>query len=331
MRTMRCPAPLNSGDVTRSTGPTAVANDTSVGGTSKSSNDPLMESLPPMAPTPRSTCAMSAPSTAATGLPQRSGTSRNFSKYSWNVRYMSARANPEATSFATLSTTATYDPANGSACVRYGLKPHAMPLAVVVSPSTGSLAAMASAGVSWRDPPNGMSTVPAPMVESKRSDSPLFEHTLRSETSASMRSASEPPSHVRSYALPGSTRTSCCFGAPLDAKNARLTSTMVCPRHVMRTRASSVTPAMGVASRFSSRASAKNASTSSAANATAMRSWLSEMASSVPSKPSYFLGTRSRSMSRPSASSPTATDTPPAPKSLQRLMRRHASPRRNRR
>ncbi len=74
-----------------------------------------------------------------------------------------------------------------------------------------------------------------------------------------------------------------------------------------------------------------NASTSPAASATAMRSWLSAMASSVPSRPSYFLGTLFRSMNRPSASSPTATDTPPAPKSLQRLIMRHASPRRNRR
>ncbi len=48
------------------------------------------------------------------------------------------------------------------------------------------------------------------------------------------------------------------------SRNSRLTSTMVSPRHVMRTRASSVTSAMGVASRFSSCASAMNASTSSA-------------------------------------------------------------------
>ncbi len=67
------------------------------------------------------------------------------------------------------------------------------------------------------------------------------------------------------------------------------------------------------------------------ATTTAMRSCDSEMASSVPSRPSYFLVTLSRSMSRPSASSPMATDTPPAPKSLQRLMRRQASSRRNRR
>ena len=118
MRTMRLPACLNSGEVTRSTEPTAVANDTNVGGTSNCSKLPDMESLPPMAPTPRSTCAISAPSTAAAGLPQRSGSSRSFSKYSWNVRYMSSRAKPAVTSFATLSTTATYDPTNGSASVR---------------------------------------------------------------------------------------------------------------------------------------------------------------------------------------------------------------------
>ena len=76
---------------------------------------------------------------------------------------------------------------------------------------------------------------------------------------------------------------------------------------------------------------ARNSSTSSAATSTAIRSCDSEIASSVPSRPSYFFDTLLRSTYRPSASSPTATDTPPAPKSLQRLIRRHASPRRNRR
>ena len=49
------------------------------------------------------------------------------------------------------------------------------------------------------------------------------------------------------------------------------------------------------------------------------------MASSVPSSPSYFFGTLFRFISRPSASSPIATDTPPAPKSLQRLISFDAS------
>ena len=104
---------------------------------------------------------------------------------------------PAATRRATDSTTATYEPTNWSASVRYGLKPQAMPLHVVVSPSTGSLATMACAGVSWYLPPNGISTVAAPMVESKRSDRPLFEHTFKSLTREFMRSASVVPSQVR--------------------------------------------------------------------------------------------------------------------------------------
>ena len=61
-----------------------------------------------------------------------------------------------------------------------------MPEQVVVSPMTGSFATMASAGVSWVLPPNGMSTVEAPIVESKRSERPLFEATLRSRTRESI-------------------------------------------------------------------------------------------------------------------------------------------------
>ena len=53
---------------------------------------------------------------------------------------------------------------------------------------------------------------------------------------------------------------------------------------------------------------------------TAIRSWDSEIEISVPSRPAYFFGTLSNSTRRPSASSPMATDTPPAPKSLHFLM-----------
>ena len=105
-QTRLSPASFSSGEVMRSILPMAVAKDTSVGGTSKSSKEPDMESLPPMAPTPKSIWAMSAPSTAAMGLPQRSGSWRSFSKYSWKVRYMFARSKPVATSFATESSTA---------------------------------------------------------------------------------------------------------------------------------------------------------------------------------------------------------------------------------
>ena len=91
----------------------------------------------------------------------------------------------------------------------------------------------------------------------------------------------------------------------------------------------SVTSATGVASRFSSAAYFKNSSLFSGATTTAMRSWDSEMASSVPSRPSYFFGTRSRFTFNPAASSPMATDTPPAPKSLHFLISLETSGRRN--
>ena len=107
---------------------------------------------------------------------------------------------------------------------------------------------------------------------------------------------------------------------------------MALPFQISRIRGSSVTVATMVASRFSSCGRAdKGFGIGSGATATAIRSWLSLMASSVPSRPSYFLVTLFRSMYRPSASSPMATDTPPAPKSLQRLIMRQASSRRNRR
>ena len=113
------------------------------------------------------------------------------------------------------------------------------------------------------------------------------------------------------------------------SKKARDRLTISSPRHSMRSRGSSVTTATTVASRFSSRALRWNSSTSWGASTTAMRSWLSEMASSVPSRPSYFLGTWFKSIFRPGASSPMATHTPPAPKSLQRLISRATSPSRN--
>ena len=77
---------------------------------------------------------------------------------------------------------------------RYGLKPQDMPLVVVVSPRTGSLAIIAMGAVSCRVPPKGMSTVLAPIVESNISTRPLFEATLRSVTTLLMRSAKLSPS-----------------------------------------------------------------------------------------------------------------------------------------
>ena len=113
------------------------------------------------------------------------------------------------------------------------------------------------------------------------------------------------------------------------SKNFLDRSTIRSPRQDIRSRGSPVTTATGVASKFSASAAAWKAGASAGSSTTAMRSWLSEMASSVPSSPSYFLGTRSRSISRPGASSPMATHTPPAPKSLHRLMSRAVFPSRN--
>ena len=72
-----------------------------------------------------------------------------------------------------------------------------------------------------------------------------------------------------------------------------------------------------------------NSSKSLGSITTAIRSWDSEIANSVPSRPAYFFGTLSRSTINPSASSPMATDTPPAPKSLHFLIRWLTSARRN--
>ena len=62
-----------------------------------------------------------------------------------------------------------------------------------------------------------------------------------------------------------------------------------------------------------------------------MRSCDSEIANSVPDKPLYFTGTLSKSICKPSANSPTATLTPPAPKSLAFLIKRVAFGLRNKR
>ena len=91
---------------------------------------------------------------------------------------------------------------------------------------------------------------------------------------------------------------------------------MTLPRHLITSRSESVTSAIFTARRFSLAAAAIKFSVSFARTTTAMRSCDSEIASSVPSSPSYFFGTASRFISRPGASSPTATETPPAPKSL---------------
>ena len=92
------------------------------------------------------------------------------------------------------------------------------------------------------------------MVESKRSERPLLDATLRSVTRLWSFSARVVPAQSRSYSLGMATWTSWSLGAPLEARNSRLTSTIVFPFQSMVRRGSAVTVATGVASRFSSRA-----------------------------------------------------------------------------
>jgi len=63
-----------------------MAKETSVGGTEIFSNVPDIESLPPIDGSFNSCWTRLAPSKAANGLPQRFGSSNNFSKYSWNEK-----------------------------------------------------------------------------------------------------------------------------------------------------------------------------------------------------------------------------------------------------
>ncbi len=81
-----------------------------MGGTSRCSNVPDMESLPPMAATPSSICARSAPNSAASGRPQRSASCPGLGKNSWKDRYASRWLAPAATKLATDSTTLKYAP-----------------------------------------------------------------------------------------------------------------------------------------------------------------------------------------------------------------------------
>ena len=64
---------------------TSTANETNVGGTSILLNVPDILSLPPIDGNPKPNCASYAPSKAANGWLQRSGSEFILLKYSWNV------------------------------------------------------------------------------------------------------------------------------------------------------------------------------------------------------------------------------------------------------
>ncbi len=117
--------------------------------------------------------------------------------------------------------------------------------------------------------------------------------------------------------------------APFVSRKAREILTISLSLQTSTRRGSSVTSATTTASRFSSLAKASIASTFFGSTTIAMRSCDSEIASSVPSSPAYFFGTLSSCTRSPSASSPIATETPPAPKSLHFLIKCATSGRRN--
>ena len=106
MRTTVCPPALNSGETMSPQRAVVTAKEISVGGTSRSSKVPLMESLPPTAATPMSIWALKAPSTAERGWLQRFPSLPGWPKYSWKVRYTSEKSAPVAMSLAMELTTA---------------------------------------------------------------------------------------------------------------------------------------------------------------------------------------------------------------------------------
>ena len=114
----------------------------------------------------------------------------NLSKYSWKVRRALDGSQPTAANFASDSVTANAAEWNGDQLESFGIKPYAITDALSVSPwRSGIFAAIASSGVSWYFPANGIKTVAAPMEESKRSESPFCAQTSRRDKFAFSASA----------------------------------------------------------------------------------------------------------------------------------------------
>ncbi len=183
-----------------------------------------------------------------------------------------------------------------------------------MSRMAGILAHIAMTGVFWNFPPKGINTVFPPTVESNLSESPRPEHVL-----SSLRHSGNFEAVTFAVDL-GLTFTVMCREAPLVLMKALEMFTVSFPRQNIRILPESLTFAITVASTSSESARDFTRSTFSGEITTAIRSCDSLTAISVPSSPEYFSGTASRFTSSPSANSPTATLTPPAPKSLHRLI-----------
>ena len=172
------------------------------------------------------------------------------------------------------SITAIYAPSKHEREDIYGSNPQDINEHVSVSRSipTGIFAAMTCEGVFWNFPPKGINTVCAPTVESKRSESPRFEHTFKSERTSSilvLKSLCE--SLCVSFA--GSfTIMFMCLSAPLLLMNSRDRFTISFPRHVMRIRPESFTRAITAAFTSSESANDFTRSTFSELTTIAMRS-----------------------------------------------------------
>ena len=159
------------------------------------------------------------------------------------------------------------------------------------------------------------------MVESNLSTNPFCEATLSSVRvfiHLSLTLTSSPTAN--GYSFGSSTFTSVVCLAPFVSKNSLFKSTIFSPLQNILRRSVSVTSATTIASKFSSAERLINSLASSLFTTTAILSWDSDIAISVPSKPSYFLGTISKFISNPLVNSPIATETPPAPKSLHLLI-----------
>ncbi len=185
--------------------------------------------------------------------------------------------------------------------------------------STGIFAAITSSKVLWSFPPKGIITVPAPMVESNFSTKPFLLQQFKSPNILSHEAFKSLISILLSkydWSFGALTKTSAFWVTPFVFKKSLLISTIAFPFHSIISLLLSVTVATAVASKFSSKAKLINLSLSFFETTTAILSWDSEIANSVPSSPSYFLVTRFKFILSPSASSPIATQTPPAPKSL---------------
>ncbi len=188
--------------------------------------------------------------------------------------------------------------------------------------TTGILQTIDSVGVLLVTPPNGVSTLDEPIVESNISTMPFCEHTFKSDSIFIAVCLNVP------YVLPLKksssailfTMTFCSRFAPAESRNSRDKSTINLSSCIICNLLLSVTVATTVASKFSCLQYCINSSTSLGLTIAAIRSCDSAMAISVPVSPLYFFGTAFRLTESPSASSPIATPTPPAPKSLHFLI-----------